>query len=375
MNIGWIIVITICFIFIQSRMYEKWGFANIYYSRSFNRTAVFEGEEIEMIDEISNRKLLPLPWLRLESKMNANFLFQNQDDKGAQVENEVFHRTIFSLFPYQKITRKHFLTCTKRGYYQLDTVSMSIGDPFGFSEKFQSMEAKTSVAVYPRLVPIEEIPLPSHSFLGEIFVKRWIVEDPFVNAGIRDYQNGDSLQTINWKATARAGRFQVNKKDFTADHHLLIYVNFDQTEDIWLPIENPAFIERAISYAASIAEYSLRNGVSTGFGCNGYLVPPYSNPTDKRKASVRIEPSNGENQLEFILDTMAKISMDRSRNFNYFLLEDINRQIQNHDILILTSRKTEQMVRHIYELEGLGNSVEVVLLEEMDVEELGERYA
>lgn len=362
MNIGWIIGITVCIVLIQSRVYQKWGFYGISYERFFSRDTVFEGEDIEIIDEISNKKLLPIPWLRLESKMNSSFKFRNQENKGSHVENEVFHRTLFSLVPYQKIRRKHHLTCTKRGYYMLETVSMSAGDPFGFSERFKSVDAKATLTVYPRFVPIEEIPLPSHSWLGDVTVKRWIIEDPFVNAGIRSYQYGDSLNSINWKATAKTGDFQVNKKDFTADHNLLIYVNFDQTEDIWLPIEEPELIEKALSYAASIAEYTLGKGISTGFGCNSYLVPPFSKSTEKVKASVRVVPSNGQQQLDLLLDTMAKVAMDRSRNFNYFLLEDIENQISNQDILIITSIQTVQMEQHIRELEKLGNSVELLTL-------------
>src|SRR5699024_6360963 len=117
-------------------------------------------------------------------------------------------------------------------YYTLQTVSVTTGDGIGFSEVFDSFEAHTSVTVYPSIIAIDDIPLPSHSWLGDITVKRWIVEDPFLQAGVREYQYGDPLNSINWKATARTQNLQINKKDFTADHHLLIYVNFDIHEDI-----------------------------------------------------------------------------------------------------------------------------------------------
>lgn len=58
------------------------------------------------------------------------------------------------------------------------------------------------------------------------------------------------MHTINWKATARTGSMQVNKYDYTADHHLMIYVNFDQTEDKWRPIVHEDLLEKALSYAA-----------------------------------------------------------------------------------------------------------------------------
>lgn len=66
--------------------------------------------------------------------------------------------------------------------------------------------------IYPVLLNLDELPLPIHSWLGELPVKRWIVEDPFLTAGIREYSSGDSMGLVNWKATARTGVMQVHKK-------------------------------------------------------------------------------------------------------------------------------------------------------------------
>ncbi|WP_347834688.1 DUF58 domain-containing protein [Gracilibacillus sp. JCM 18860] len=238
-------------------------------------------------------------------------------------------------------------------------------------EVFDSFNAKTAVTVYPKLVPIEDIPLPSHSWLGDITVKRWIIEDPFLQSGVRDYQKGDPLNSINWKATARAQSLQINKKDYTADHYLMIYVNFDWDEDIRLPIDNPVRIEKGLSYAASLATYTLEQGIATGFGCNGYFVEPFTNTTDRMKPSIRIEPASSGQQSEYILDSIAKIKMDRSRNFRAFLQEDIDRGLTKTDIIIFSRRVTEKMEIQMARLRQLGNAVEVVLLEE-DAGKVGE---
>lgn len=381
MNIAWVIIVTIIVIIVQSYMYNYWGPAKIRYNRSFSRSSVFEGEDIEMIDTISNNKLLPLPWLRLESKISKNLEFRS-NHLGSKDDDGEFHRTLFSLMPYQKITRRHKLTCVQRGYYALNTVSMSTGDVFGFAQIFKSYDATAYVTVYPKIISLSEIPLPSHSWLGDISVRRWIIEDPFVLAGIREYTDRDALNTVNWKATARTGKLQVNQKDFTADHHLMIYVNFDQTDDIWLPIEDEARIEKGLSYAASIANEAISKGVSTGFGCNGYLVEPFTQKENDIKQSVRIEPNSSNQQLTYLLDTMAKLKIDRTENFNYFLTKDIDEQLTNNDILIITCTQTEEMECHIRELENLGNAVEVLLIEADEQaeyinanEEIGEIHA
>src|SRR5699024_4850456 len=151
------------------------------------------------------------------------------------------------------------VTCTKRGFYQFQTVSLSTGDIFGIDKTYTSAASSAEIIVYPQLVAMEDLPLPAHSWLGEVIARRWIIDDPFLFAGVRDCASGDPLNAINWKSTARTNRLQVSKKDFSADHHIMIYINFNQTEDIWRPIVDESLMEETISYAASIAQYAITN--------------------------------------------------------------------------------------------------------------------
>ncbi|GAA0285542.1 uncharacterized protein (DUF58 family) [Gracilibacillus halotolerans] len=370
MNIAWLIVALLIVIVAQGIIYSKWGLRRITYQRDFTQKTVFEGEAIEMVDEIANYKLLPIPWLRLETKMSPHLVPQKEEERE---EGEVFHRTLFSFFPYQKITRRHQLVGGKRGYYPLTTVAVTVGDVLGYSEEFDSFNAETAVTVYPKITNLDEIPLPSHSWLGDITVRRWIMEDPFLHAGVREYEQGDPLHTVNWKATARTQSLQVNKKDFTADHHLMIYVNFDVDEDIRMPMTELETMEKALTYAATLATYTIDQGIATGFGCNGYYVEPFVNSTDRIKPSVRVEPSASDGQKEFILDAIAKVKMDRSRNFRAFLEEDIEMGREDTDILIFTYQMTEKVAQQITRLQEQGNDVETVIL--ASEEKRGEQHA
>ncbi len=366
MSIAWFIFVTLIVIGLQSYIYSKWGLSRIEYTRSFSEVAVFEGEEIKMTDEIANKKLLPIPWLRLEAKINENLQFKGRDliENGASQDysqrSEIihgnYHRMLFSLLPYQKIRRKQYLVCTKRGFYHFDNVDLSTGDVFGFGEDAKNVQSPAEIIVYPSLLSMDDIPLPTHSWLGDVVVRRWIIEDPFLTAGVRDYSAGDPLNAINWKATARTNDLQVTKKDFSADHHLMIYVNFNQTGDIWHPIVDKQLIEESISYAATIAQFSISRGISTGFGCNSYMG-------QKTNETIRIEAENSKQQLTYILETLAKIEVDANKSINSFLKEDIDRNISGKDILIVTAFVSDEMKESILRIEQLGNSVEVLMLE------------
>lgn len=356
MNIAWFIFIAFIVIGIQGYIYSKWGLARIHYSRYFSEKAVFEGEKVEMVDEISNRKLLPVPWLRLESKINANLQFEKQSNLDNEIDSGEYHRTLFSLMPYQKVRRRQSVTCTKRGYYRFETVSLTAGDAFGIGESFKSVESAAEITVYPKLVAMEDIPLPTHSWLGDIIVRRWIMEDPFLTAGAREYSYGDPMNAINWKATARTSQLQVSKKDFSADHHLMIYINFNQTNDIWLPIIDGDALEKALSYAASIAQYTIANGISTGFGCNAYT-------NEKKKTPIRIEPESSKQQLMHIFETIARTQIATSTYFDYFLRDDIEQHRQGTDILLIATYVSDDTKKLLKQLEDNGNSVEILMLD------------
>ncbi|WP_100407943.1 DUF58 domain-containing protein [Bacillus solitudinis] len=360
MNIAWFIIVTFLIIGVQTFVYTKWGLKRIQYQRSFSEKFVFEGDSIEMVDEVANLKFLPMPWLRLESKIDASLKFRKQSDTDNDVDGNDFHRTLFSLLPYQKITRKQYVTCEKRGFYRFEAVSLSTGDVFGFSSTFRQIPSTAEVIVYPKIVSMKELPLPAHSWLGDITVRRWIIEDPFLHSGVREYANGDSMNTVNWKATARTSRLQVTKKDFSADHHLMIYLNFNQSEDHWLPITDIALMEKGISYAASVANYAIEQGISTGFACNSYL--------DKQeKEAIRIEPEQSKQQLTFILETLAKVKLDTSKSFNYFLKEDIENKLKGTDVLLITAVVTESMRASIKRLEAQGNAIKILMLKQGEI--------
>lgn len=361
MSIAWFIVITLFVIGFQSFIYNKWGLSRVTYTRFFSEVSVFEGEAIQMTDEISNKKLLPLPWLRLEAKFDGNLQFQqwqgnHKDGQQSEIVHGNYHRMLFSLLPYQKVRRKQHLICIKRGFYQFENIDLSTGDIFGFGEVSRNLQSPTEITVYPSLLSIDDIPLPTNSWLGDVVVRRWVIEDPFLTAGVRDYTAGDPLNAINWKATARTNQLQVTKNDFSADHYLMIYMNFNQTGDIWHPIIDKDLIEEAISYVATIAEFSISKGIRTGFGCNAYIG-------QKTSETIRIEPEHSKRQLTYIFETLAKVEVNANKSINSFLKEDIDLKIAGKDILIITAHVSNEMKDNINRLEELGNSVELMRLE------------
>ncbi|MFD0868247.1 Uncharacterized conserved protein (some members contain a von Willebrand factor type A (vWA) domain) [Chlamydia abortus] len=356
MGIHWILFVSFIVVLAQSFLYKRKALKHLSVGRSFNKAAVFEGEEVQLVERIANRKWLPVPWLKLESLIHANLQFQKQYNlniSGGQMFQN--HSSLFSLMPYTQITRRHYIRCMKRGAYSLDTATLTCGDLLGMQSVFKTVPVSAQLLVYPKTVPMEEIPLPYRSWQGDLLVRRWIMEDPFMINGVREYRYGDSMKDVNWKATARVGTLQVHNRGFTADHRLMICVNFEVSEEMWNAVTDPELIERGISYAATLAEDGIRQGMEVGFGCNGYTV-------DQPNEAVRIEPVSGQEHLTLLYETMAKLVIECSCEMSAFLEAEAWNGNQNTVYLLITPYVSAKMQDKIHRLESNGNRVEIIPL-------------
>lgn len=354
-ELTWLIVLALLFGWVQSWLYRRFSLKKLDYMRSFAARSAFEGEEIEMVERIANRKLLPLPWLRLESLIPVGLKFgrqQNLDISGGELYQN--HKSIFALPPFRKITRRHTVRCMKRGCYRLSSATMTAGDLFGASSVTKRLELAAELLVYPKIRPLGAFEFPSRSWMGDMAVRRWIVEDPFLVTGVREYRPGDSMRHINWKATARTGELQVHRNDYTADRRLMVLLNFDLSEEMWNAVTEPERIECGLSYAASLIHHAVHLGMEAGFGCNGYL-------SGEDKVSVRVSCAAGKEHLQAILETMARMEIARSLNFAAFLEEELCTcsGADAADYCIITAFVNAPMEAAIKRLQEKGHSVTV----------------
>ncbi|NLA85396.1 MAG: DUF58 domain-containing protein, partial [Clostridiales bacterium] len=272
------------------------------------------------------------------------------------IKHDEFHKCFFSLLPFTGITRRHRIICKRRGCYRLSTAAMTLGDAFGAREITKDFHVDAELLVYPRLLPLSSIPFPSHSWMGEVTVRRWIMEDPFIISGVREYQYGDPLNRINWKATARTGEIKVYNMEHTADPRIMIYLNIDLNESMWEAVTDIDLIEKGISYAASIAQDAIEKGVPVGFGSNAYEI-------DKEGEPIRLEPKPGMGQLTYLFEVLARMRIARSCTFFTFLERELQRDSNPMDILLLTPFMSERIEEQINKLRSKGHAVDIIMLE------------
>jgi uncharacterized protein (DUF58 family) len=283
-----------------SYLWDRFCLARVEYRRSFTPRRAFYGETVTLTMEVTNRKILPLAWLEVIDELPVELELQ----KGRVIPSVRQRRqhlvNLFSVRWYERVRRHVTVRCAARGYFPLGPARLRSGDVFGFTVRGVDVERTDHLLVYPKVVPLETLGLPALHPLGDLPVRRAMLEDPTRVIGARGYAPTDPIRRIHWKATARAQELRSKLYEPTTAHRIAVFLNLD-TLGRYAEYRGfvRALLELNILTAASIANWGIAQGHLTGLYANGYL------PHGLRW--IRIPPSSGSAHLAAMLEALAKV--------------------------------------------------------------------
>jgi len=352
MNIIWFVIVVGALAVIQMEYFNLAGLRKVEYRRFFSKKAVYEGDKAEMVEVLANKKITPLPWLRVESRISSNLRFKTTGDH--DINYDQFHRSSFFLRGYKRITRRHEILCARRGFYVLKVASVTTGDLFGMLRKAKDVYggADAEMYVYPAPIGAGEESLASLKWQGDVTMRRWIMPDPILVSGIRDYRPGDTQKDIHWAATARTGNLQVKVRDYTVSPRLLLMLNTQIREDLWgmMDASQQIVIEQGIRYAAHLATWAVSNGLEVGLQCNGPLC-------DVPDETVALRAACSQAHLEAILQSLAKLEIVRTINFYTLMDYLIDSGEGGYDIALISAYTSPAIEKRAELLRLHGNNV------------------
>lgn len=349
-------IIAIALVALEQLLLPKLLLRRVGYRRFFAKSVAMAGDTIEMVEIIENKKLLPVPRVLLEAVFDGTMDFQGySDEKIRRSEKFMTVRSIFSLAPYTRITRRHQIQCDMRGIFKLDGAAMTVGGIFGSSafKRWTLSGPGTEITIYPRLIPDFELQLSSNSFQGDVEVRRFILPDPLMRQGTRPYQPGDPLNQINWRATARTGELHVHLREFTADFHAQILLNFVTTRDMWTHIFEPLRVEAGISLAATMADKLITSGARVGFHSNG---------AHRDGQAEGVPPDSGYGHLDAVWSHLAGLERKVRCSFHDLILSELELANEGTDFVLITGYVDEEIQEAISSIESAGHGVTVVPL-------------
>ncbi len=325
-----------------TRLWSHYCLAGVSSQRILSEHRVFPGESVELKLCLVNHKLLPLPWIQVEDELPLGFSPEILATSESRLGFGFLSKST-ALSWYSRVTWKSTLQCPKRGYYRLGPVKITSGDIFGFYPRSIVEEGIDHLVVYPSMFSVEHLAVPLLYPLGNTRAWRYIFEDPTRMMGVRDYQPGDSIRRIHWKATARRQNLQVKVLEPTTTLDVVIFLAVDSFRHDTMADEN---FEYAISAAASLARYIIEHGNPVGLFLNSKLADSGQ--------PAKILPGSTSLQLLIILESLAKVTHNPSSTLEQFLSAERINLPYGTTLIFLLEELTPQLKSVFEELRKTG---------------------
>ncbi len=368
-------------VLLLSRTFANAWVEKLFAKRTCSQSVVEIGDTAEVEVGVQNQGTLAIPWLLLEESLGRAGL--GEFPRRFKVEGERIKLTRLKAGEVKALSYR--VTFLMRGYYQLGPLLLESGDVFGLHRRFRVATEPHFVLVLPRVLPLQGYNLASRRPIGEIRISHRLFEDPTRLAGIRPYQQGDPLNRIHWRATARTGTLHSRLYETSRVAGAVFLLDFHR--DSYPGAAGAAAMELAVTTVASLANAVFLMGEQIGFASNGRdaadrirvhgWLAEFTTRRDAQRLATEMPQSGrlrpvmvptlkGAEQLRHILEALARLEPTNGLRFDE-MVEEIASRIRRDATIVPVLRKvTPAMAIALGELarQGFAVTAIVVLFEE-----------
>lgn len=277
--------ILVLLIMAGARLWSRFSLMGVQPHTRINRTKLFPGERLNVNMRVENKKWLPI-------KLHVNLPI---DDSLPVAMIKTDSEDECGLLGYQRADFMWALAVQRRGVFDLEPARITAGDLLGFflrSDK--GNRAFIEIVVYPKIIPLKQLPFPRKDFFGVPGAKS-PVQDPIYILGTRDYQHWQPARYIHWKASARYNRLQEKIFEPSSQAKILLLIDtasFDKANAC-------DDFERVLETVASVALQCDQDGYALGLLTNGVV----------KTGNTFLPISRGTQRLSAILEILARLQM------------------------------------------------------------------
>lgn len=343
--IGYISFLIVIIIFAEAvaYYYHTVALKNVSVKRYFSKNRVYEGDELEVIYEIENRKRLPLINLQVTDELTENLKV---------ITGSIYeHTNTFNInvLGFRKKVRVYKVIACERDYISRSIVYLKIKDIFGLGVKEEQFTSYDNIYIYPKPKELK-LNFDNMVIQSRDPIKRWLEEDPLSFYSIREYNSNDSMRKINWMKTAQFNKLMVNEYETNKTKKIIIFMNLVGGKYNFMSFNSPHF-EDLIKFAVYMSKLFLKRGYELGILTNcGMKID--------EKNYLKIEPGMGENQYKKICDRMTVVDYRNVLSYQKIVKEN-HGMLKDGKIIILSieNEYAHQLLRYLN-----GKSLDAKLL-------------
>ncbi len=319
-------------------------------NREVEVTQVYEDDEVDIITSFTNDG-------------DAIKYLEVLDEISPRLDvSQGTNHNIFEIGPGETRSIHYKICCPVRGEGKVGPIRLRYRDPFELYTREWKSEEMIKLSILPKIEDIKRV------YIRPKYTKNWLgnIRSGAIGVGseffaLREYQMGDEMKRINWRATARYMHPITNEYEGeqSADVIILIDAGMDSNVGTVERNTNNASIRAAASMAASILEDRNRVGM--------VILGDFLN---------WVYPGFGRDQFYEIMDSLCNPSQG-----GLWDLEDakwvINRFFPSKSMVIIVSPLVDPKImktvvdlwRNEYDLLIVSPSPLAIELSEQDIED------
>ncbi len=330
-------------LFLLARLWIGRSLQQVHFQRRYMLRA-FSGDEVEVEVTLHNRGWLPVPWLHVHESLPVELVAPP------------FHAEVFSLGAGERRFFRYTLHARQRGVFPLGPLSAQTGDVLGLEPQHTAVFDAEQIIVYPHVVHMARLRLPTRSPLVALPARTPLFEDPARVGGVRDYQRGDSPRRIHWTATASAGRLLVKQYQPAVARETLLAL--DLNLDGYAGRRRREASELAIVAAASLANHIIvRERLPVGLAAEG--LDPLAHTRERYFIPARNERAH----LISVLEVLARVRLMPGTPLADILRRERPRLAWGTTIVAITGLADESLFDALASLRRGGFAVSLVLVQ------------
>jgi uncharacterized protein (DUF58 family) len=362
---------------VVSRLMARRWISSLSARRTCTRHTAEVGDSVSVELVVRNDGWMPVPWVLLEDLLPRQALEQ----KPPRLKTKGKRLQVSMLAAHgEKVVRYH-VQFAMRGYYQIGPVVLESGDLFGLHRRYRVETEPSFVLVYPRLVALEGYDLASRRPIGDVRLVHRLYEDPTRIAGVRPYEQGDPLNRVHWRATARTGELHSKVYEPSTLSGATILLDFHKAG--YHRRGEPYRSELAITAAASLANAVYELGQQVGLVTNGrdaadrirlegWEHSQLSRIAAQKVAAMKesserlqpliVETRRGVEQLQRIRETLARVELTDGMPFARLVVETASRLPRDATVLAVLPDVPVESALALGNLRRRGLAITVVLV-------------
>jgi len=314
-------------------------------------------EEFEIVSTMENARRRPILFIEIQEKMPNQIRITHERHRSRRLKSMIdkhaakltVTRTTY-LMSRQHLERRVKAVLPSRGRYSFWGASVWSGDFLGLREKHRSFDCPSEIVVKPAPASGAQELLALGGFLGSVSVRRFIMEDPVLKMGFREYTGSEPQKSIAWKRSASLGRLVVNNHDHTLEPSVTVVLNvdcFDEKTD-------ESRIERCYCLARFVCETLEKQRISYGFITNAATAGALGR-------WKYIAEGLGISHLSTILEGLGRATHAKAERFAHTIDRAVHMAERGRSHIVITPFETPALKEGAARLRGIVGGETLVI--------------